>query len=56
MRESVFDVLPRKPKAVAYIDDRALLFDGNYDAVIQKLKNGFFPHWHTRYKNEQAQN
>lgn len=35
----VFHVTNMKPKAVAYIDDRSINYDGNYEKVLKKLKN-----------------
>ena len=33
-----------KGKAFVYIDDRALCFEGNYDEMLEKVKN-FKAHW-----------
>lgn len=38
----------RKIPAVAYIDDRAIQFKGNYKKVISRLKN-FKPYWAKEY-------
>ena len=38
----------RKVPAVAYIDDRAIQFNGNYKKVISRLKN-FKPYWAKEY-------
>lgn len=38
------EVTNRKIPAVAYIDDRAIQFNGNYKKVISQLKN-FKPYW-----------
>ena len=40
----VVNVTSYKPPAVAYIDDRAIQFNGDYDDVLDQLK-GFKPHW-----------
>ena len=40
----VADVTNVKPAAVAYVDDRALRFDGDYGAVLVELST-FQPHW-----------
>lgn len=41
-------VTNRKIPAVAYIDDRAIQFKGNYKKVISRLKN-FKPYWAKEY-------
>lgn len=41
-------VTNRKVPAVAYIDDRAIQFRGNYKKVISQLKN-FKPYWAKEY-------
>lgn len=41
-------VTNRKVPAVAYIDDRAIQFKGNYKKVISRLKN-FKPYWAKEY-------
>lgn len=41
-------VTNRKVPAVAYIDDRAIQFNGNYKKVISRLKN-FKPYWAKEY-------
>lgn len=41
-------VTNRKVPAVAYIDDRAIQFHGNYKKVISQLKN-FKPYWAKEY-------
>ena len=41
-------VTNRKVPAVAYIDDRAIQFKGNYKKVISQLKN-FKPYWAKEY-------
>ncbi len=41
-------VTNRKVPAVAYIDDRAIQFNGNYKKVISRLKN-FKPYWVKEY-------
>ena len=41
-------VTNRKVPAVAYIDDRAIQFNGNYKKVISQLKN-FKPYWAKEY-------
>jgi len=38
------DVTNSKPPAVAYIDDRAINFNGNYQDALNALK-GFKSHW-----------
>lgn len=40
----VDDVTDRKVPAVAYIDDRALPFHGDYEEVLSTLRR-FRPHW-----------
>lgn len=40
----------KKVSAVAYIDDRALRFEGNYNKVLYDLKN-FKTHWEKEYHN-----
>lgn len=35
----VHGVTENKPKAVAYIDDRAINYDGNYNKVLKQLNN-----------------
>lgn len=42
------EVTNRKVPAVAYIDDRAIQFNGNYKKVISQLKN-FKPCWAKEY-------
>jgi hypothetical protein len=44
MADFVWEVTNRKVPAVAYIDDRAVRFDGDYAAALEALKN-FRPHW-----------
>ncbi|REJ38272.1 MAG: hypothetical protein DIU84_00800 [Bacillota bacterium] len=41
----VDDVTDRKVPAVAYVDDRAIPFRGDYDEVLSALRH-FRPHWH----------
>lgn len=41
-------VTNRKVPAVAYIDDRAIQFNGNYKKIISQLKN-FKPYWAKEY-------
>lgn len=33
-----------KPMAVMYVDDRAICFDGDYDALLNNIRN-FKPYW-----------
>lgn len=40
----VDNVTDRKVPAIAYIDDRALLFRGDFDATLEELRN-FKTHW-----------
>ena len=40
----ITNVTSYKLPAVAYIDDRAIPFDGDYDKALNKLKN-FKPYW-----------
>lgn len=40
----VVDVTSFKPPAVAYIDDRAICFTGDFDAVLEEAKH-FKPYW-----------
>ena len=40
----VYDVTDIKIPAIAYIDDRALKFDGDYEKVIEELRD-FKVHW-----------
>ena len=42
--KSILAVTNEKPKAIAYIDDRAIKFDGNYDNLYNEI-NDFKPHW-----------
>lgn len=46
LREYIDKVCKEKPPAVAYIDDRAICFDGHPEALLKKIKN--FQPW---YKN-----
>ena len=41
----VDDVTDRKVPAVAYVDDRAVPFRGDYEEVLTTLRR-FRPHWH----------
>ena len=41
-------IVTKKVPAVAYIDDRALRFDGNYNKILYELKN-FKTHWEKEY-------
>ncbi len=43
----VDEVCNEKPMAVAYIDDRAIRFDGDYGSVLVELAS-FAPHWARR--------
>ena len=49
LSQYVCDVTRTKPGAVAYIDDRALRFDGNYDKVLYELER-FKTHWEKEYR------
>ena len=40
----VDNVTSMKPPAIAYIDDRAIKFDGDYDQALKQLW-GFKPYW-----------
>lgn len=40
----VDEITNKKVKAIAYIDDRAILFDGDYDKVLNTL-DSFKSHW-----------
>lgn len=40
----VVNVTSYKPLAVAYIDDRAIRFNGNYNETLEELKD-FKPYW-----------
>lgn len=42
--EYVDNVTSMKPPAIAYIDDRAIHFDGDYDQALKQLW-GFKPYW-----------
>lgn len=44
LKQYVDDVTNLKPDAVAYIDDRAINFNGDYDEVLSKLEE-FKAHW-----------
>ena len=44
LRQYCSDVTNIKPVAVAYIDDRAIRFEGNYSKVLDELKD-FKTHW-----------
>ena len=46
LREYIDKVCKEKPPAIAYIDDRAICFDGHPEALLKKIKN--FQPW---YKN-----
>lgn len=46
LREYIDKVCKEKPPAVAYIDDRAICFDGHPETLLKKIKN--FQPW---YKN-----
>ena len=48
LSQYVCDVTRTKPGAIAYIDDRALRFDGNYDKVLYELER-FQAHWEKEY-------
>lgn len=50
----VYDCVDEKPPAVAYIDDRGIQFNGNFDEVIETLKNGFKPHWAVKKESTNA--
>lgn len=42
--EYVTDVTSFKPPALAYIDDRGIQFKGNYQEILEQLKD-FKPYW-----------
>lgn len=44
MWDLVHDVSQSKPMAIAYVDDRAIRFDGDYSSVLEQL-DGFEPFW-----------
>lgn len=44
LREYIDKVCKEKPPAVAYIDDRAICFDGHPEALLKKIKN--FQPWY----------
>jgi len=44
LKEYVCDVTRTKAGAIAYIDDRAITFNGNYNTVLEEL-DGFKAHW-----------
>lgn len=44
MDKHVWDVTSFKPAAVAYIDDRAIRFVGDYEKTLNELQN-FKPYW-----------
>ena len=48
LSEYVCDVTRTKPGAVAYIDDRSLRFEGNYDKVLYELER-FQTYWEKEY-------
>lgn len=50
--EYVWDVTSRKPVALAYIDDRALRFEGNYEETLKELQ-GFKPYWKEEKTNDE---
>lgn len=33
-----------KPKALVYLDDRAMLFEGSFDGLVERIA-AFRPHW-----------
>ena len=43
------EIVTKKVPALAYIDDRALRFDGNYDKVLYELER-FKTHWEKEYR------
>lgn len=43
MNHLVVDVTNVKPKAIAYVDDRAVRFTGDYDAVLAEIERPV--HW-----------
>lgn len=44
MIDSIANVSSTKPPAICYIDDRAILFEGKFDGLIDKIRN-FSAHW-----------
>lgn len=44
MEDLVDRVTNIKPPAIAYVDDRAIRFDGDYGKVLEQLE-GFRPYW-----------
>ena len=46
LREYIDKVCKEKPPAVAYIDDRAICFDGHPEALLKKIKN--FQPWYKK--------
>jgi len=42
--EFVDGFVDHKPPAVAYLDDRGINFDGDYDKALERIKN-FKPYW-----------
>ena len=44
LADCVDDVTDRKPPAHAYLDDRAVCFDGDFGAALQRIRE-FRPFW-----------
>lgn len=44
-----------KPPAVAYVDDRAIGFDGDFGGVLDDLRRGTEPWWHEKWMTCKAE-
>lgn len=44
LHQHVGDVTSTKEPAICYIDDRAVLFEGSFDGLLERVQS-FKPHW-----------